>query len=87
MPEEVPFVVKHLDTVGPVVADEDLLSVIDNNPIGELQVLWAPKLIQHIAKLVKDDDAHNLEKDIKMYSDLNEKYAIFVCIVCYFSLI
>ena len=39
LPDEVPFIVKHLDTVGPVVADEDLLSVIDNNPVGELQML------------------------------------------------
>ena len=65
LPKEVAFVVEDLDAVGAVVADEDLLPVVDNDPVGELQVLRATKLVQHVAKLVKDDHPHHLEKALE----------------------
>ena len=60
LPEEVAFVVEDLDAVGSVVADEDLLPVVDDHPVGELQVLRAAELVQHVAKLVEDDHPHHL---------------------------
>ena len=60
LPEEVAFVVEDLDAVGSVVADEDLLPVVDDHPVGELQVLRAAELVQHVAKLVEDDHPHYL---------------------------
>ena len=64
LPEEVAFVVEDLDAVGSVVADEDLLPVVDDHPVGELQVLRAAELVQHVAKLVEDDHPHHLGKKI-----------------------
>ena len=58
--EEVAFVVEDLDAVGSVVADEDLLPVVDDHPVGELEVLGAAKLVQHISQLVENDDPHHL---------------------------
>ena len=67
LPEEVAFVVEDLDAVGSVVADEDLLPVVDDDPVGELEVLRATKLVQHVAQLVKDDNPHHLgEKRVKI---------------------
>jgi len=60
LPEEVAFVVEDLDAVGSVVADEDLLPVVDDHPVGELEVLRAAELVQHVAKLVEDDHPHYL---------------------------
>ena len=62
--EEVAFVVEDLDAVGSVVADEDLLPVVDDHPVGELQVLRAAELVQHVAKLVEDNHPHHLGKKI-----------------------
>merc|ERR1719278_591780 len=61
--EEVAFVVEDLDAVGSVVADEDLLPVVDDHPVGELQVLRAAELVQYVAKLVEDDHPHHLALD------------------------
>ena len=58
--EEVALIIEHLDAVGSVVADEDFLAVVDNHAVGELKVLGTAKLVEHIAELVKDDDAHHL---------------------------
>lgn len=63
LPQEHPVVVEHLDAVRPVVRDEDLLSVVDYHAVGELEVLGAAKLLQHIATLVEDDDPHHLALD------------------------
>lgn len=57
------LVAEDLDAVGPVVGDEDLLPVVDHHAVGELEVLGAPELVQHVSHLVKDDDAHDLALD------------------------
>lgn len=59
--EEVSFVVKHFNAVSPVVTDEDLLAIIDNNSIGELQMFGAAKLVQNIAHLIKNNHTHHLK--------------------------
>lgn len=63
MPEVDAFVVKDLDTVRPVVGNEDLLAVVDHHSVGELEVLGAAEFVQHVASLVEDDDSHNLAFD------------------------
>ena len=60
--EEVAFVVEDLDAVGAVVTDEDLLPVVDDDPVGELEVLRAAELVEHVAQLVEDDHPHHLDK-------------------------
>ena len=60
LPKEIALVVEDLDAVGAVVTDEDLLPVVDDDPVGELQVLGAPELVEDVAYLVEDDDAHHL---------------------------
>ena len=62
--KEVSFIVKDLDAVGSVVTDEDLLPIVDNHSVGKLEVLRATKLVQHVAKLVKDDHPHHLEQSM-----------------------
>ena len=57
-----PLVAEDLDAVCAVVWDEDLLAVVDNDAIGELEVLGAAKLVQHISQLVENDDPHHLGK-------------------------
>ena len=58
--EIVSLVVEDLHTVSSVVADVDLHAVVDNNPIGELQVARAAELVEDIADHVEDDDPHDL---------------------------
>ena len=36
--------------------------IIDHHPVGELEVLGAAKLVQHVAVLVEDDHPHHLDK-------------------------
>lgn len=60
LPQILALVVEHLDTVRPIVADEDLLLVVHHHAVGELEVLRAPELVQHIAVLIKDDHTHHL---------------------------
>ena len=62
LPKEIALVVEDLDAVRAVVTDEDLLPVVDDDPVGELEVLRATKLVQHVAQLVKDDNPHHLGK-------------------------
>ena len=62
LPKEIALVVEDLDAVGAVVTDEDLLPVVDDHPVGELEVLGAAKLVQHISQLVENDDPHHLGK-------------------------
>ena len=54
------LVAEDLDAVGAVVGDEDLLPVVDHHAVGELEVLGAAKLVQHISQLVENDDPHHL---------------------------
>jgi len=54
------LIIEHLDTVGSIIAYEDLLLVIDNNAIGKFQMLGTAKLVQDISHLIKDDDPHHL---------------------------
>lgn len=42
----VALIIEDLDTVSPVVADEDLLAIIDHNTIGEFKMLGASKLVE-----------------------------------------
>ena len=49
------------------VADEYLLSVIDNDTVGEIKVLWATKLGEDISKLVEDDDSHHLQNQSELF--------------------
>lgn len=63
LPQEVPVIVEHLDAVSSVVADEDLLSVIDHDAVGELQVLGAAELVEYISHLIKNNDTHDLALD------------------------
>ena len=51
LPEVDPFVVEDLDAVSAVVGDEDLLPVVDDDAVGELEVLGAAKLGQNFAHL------------------------------------
>ena len=45
------LVAEDLDAVGPVVGDEDLLPVVDHHAVGELEVLGAAELVQHVSHL------------------------------------
>ena len=60
LPQVLSLVVEDLDAVSPIVRYEDFLSVVDDDPVGELQVLGAPELVEDVAHLVEDDDAHHL---------------------------
>ena len=62
LPKEIALIVEDLDAVSAVVTDEDLLTVVDDDPVGELEVLRAAKLVQHVAQLVEDDHPHHLDK-------------------------
>ena len=62
LPKEVALIVEDLDAVSAVVTDEDLLPVVDDDPVGELEVLRAAKLVEHVAQLVEDDHPHHLDK-------------------------
>ena len=59
LPEVDSFIIKDFNTVCSVVRDEDFLSIIDDDAIGELQVLGASKLVHDIASLIKNDHTHN----------------------------
>lgn len=61
--EEVALVIKDLHTVGAVVANENLLSVIDDYSIRELEVFRAAKLVEDVPQLVKNDHSHHLALD------------------------
>jgi len=63
LPQEVAVIVEHLNAVSSVVADEDLLPVIDHNAVGELQVLGAAKLVEDVSHLIKNNDTHDLALD------------------------
>ena len=60
LPEVDTFIVEDLDTVSPVVWNENLLAIIYNYTIGELQMLGTTKLVENIAGLIENDDPHNL---------------------------
>uniref|UniRef100_A0A182TT91 Uncharacterized protein n=1 Tax=Anopheles melas TaxID=34690 RepID=A0A182TT91_9DIPT len=60
LPQELALVVEHLYAMCSIVADEDLLLVVDYDPVREFEMLAATKLLQHIAGLVEDDDTHHL---------------------------
>jgi len=60
LPEEVSIVIKDFDAVGSIIRDEYLLSVIYNHAVGELQMLGAAELVQHVTELVEDDHTHHL---------------------------
>uniref|UniRef100_A0A182M8D4 Uncharacterized protein n=1 Tax=Anopheles culicifacies TaxID=139723 RepID=A0A182M8D4_9DIPT len=60
LPQELALVVEHLDAVCTIVANEDLLLVVNNDPVRELEMFAAAKFLQHIAGLVEDDDTHHL---------------------------
>ena len=45
------FVVKDLDTVSSIIWDENLLAIIDNDPVRELQMLGATEFVENIASL------------------------------------
>ena len=62
LPKEIALIVEDLDAVSAVVTDEDLLPVVDDDPVGELEVLRAAKLVEHVAQLVEDDHPHHLDK-------------------------
>ena len=70
--QEVPVIVEHLDAVSSVVADEDLLSVVDHDAVGELQVLGAAKLVEYVSHLIKNNDTH----DLKYYHLTDKKIAL-----------
>ena len=38
--------------------------VVDDDPVGELEVLRAPELVEHVAELVEDNHSHHLQGDI-----------------------
>jgi len=46
--------------VGAIVADEDLLFVVHYHAIREFKMLRTAKLLQDVAGLIKNDDAHYL---------------------------
>lgn len=58
--QEGSLVAEDLDAVSAVVADKDLLAVIDNDTIRELKMLGAAKLVENCAHLIEDDDTHDL---------------------------
>lgn len=58
--QEDTLIVEDLYAVGPVVADENLFFVVHHHTIRKLEVLGAAEFVQHIAHLIKDDDAHYL---------------------------
>ena len=51
LPEVDALVAEDLDAVGAVVGDEDLLSLVDDDAVGELEVLRAAELVQHVSHL------------------------------------
>ena len=57
--QEDALVVEDLDAVGSVITDEDFLFVVHHNAVGELEVLGAAELLEDVAHVVKDDDAHH----------------------------
>jgi len=61
--QEDALVAEYLDTVSTVVGNEDLLLVVNHDAVGELQMLRAAKLVQYVAHLIENDDAHHLALD------------------------
>ena len=72
LPQEVAVIVEHLDAVSSVVADEDLLSVIDHDTVRELQVLGTAELVEDVSHLIKNNDTH----DLKYYHLTDKKIAL-----------
>lgn len=58
--QEISLVVENFDAVCSVVANEDLLPVVDDNTIRELQVFGATELVKNISHLIEDDNTHDL---------------------------
>lgn len=54
------FIAKNLDTVSPVVRNENFLGVVYDHAIGKLKMLGATKLVQNGAHLIKDYNPHHL---------------------------
>ena len=61
MSQEISLVVENFDAVRSVVANEDLLSVVDDDTIRKLQVFGAAKLVENISHLIEDDNTHHLQ--------------------------
>ena len=61
LPKKVSFIIKYFYTVSSVVTDEYLLSVIDHDTVGELQMFGAAELVKNVPHLVKDDHPHHLQ--------------------------
>lgn len=59
--QEISLVVENFDAVCSVVANEDLLPVVDDNTIRELQVFGATELVKNISHLIEDDNTHDLQ--------------------------
>lgn len=65
LPQKDSLVVKDLDTVSSIVANEDFLLVVYNHTIWKFKMLGATKLVDDIPKLIKNDDSH----DFAFYDD------------------
>ena len=63
LPHKHTLIGEHLNTVGAVVADEDLFLVVYDNAVRELKVFRAAELVEHVPHLVEDDDTHDLALD------------------------
>lgn len=58
--EENAFIAENLDTVSPVVRNENFLRVVYDHAVRKLEMLGATKLVQNGAHLIKDYNPHHL---------------------------
>ena len=57
------MVIKHLDTMSPVVADENFHLVVNHYAVGKFQIARAAELVEDITHHVEDDHPHDFALD------------------------
>lgn len=63
LPQESSLIVEDLDAVRAVIANENLLFVVDDDAVRELEVLAAAELLQNISVLIENNDTHDFALD------------------------
>merc|ERR1719481_1641468 len=63
LPQVISLVVENLNAMGPVVTDKNLHLIVDNYPIGKLEISRAAELVEDITHHVKNDNPHDFTFD------------------------
>lgn len=63
LPQEGSLIIEDLDAVRAVIADENLLLVVNDDAVRELEVLAAAEFLQNISVLIENNDTHDFALD------------------------